>query len=245
MRIAGPTVITARWRDIAILSWPVDDYILAPFLPTGLDIDHWRGDAYISLVCLFMENVRALGLPALPRRFAEVNLRFYVRFAHQAEERQGVVFLRQLVSSPFVAFAGRFVFWEPMLKSAVSHQFATTDSPIGPGQRRLHYRWLNGGRDEGLRLTAAGDAYLAEPGSLDEFLTDRHWGFNAQSDRRVRAYRISREPWPLVPAFEHELQCDVRTLGGPRMANFVAGLPASVLWAVGSDTRIHWPTKLR
>ena len=241
----SPTVITARWRNIAILSWPVHDDILAPFLPAGLYLDHWQGEAYISLVCLFMDNLRALGLPAFPRRFAEVNLRFYVRFAHQTQETPGVVFLRQLVSSPLVAFAGRLVFREPMLNTAVSHRFETADSCGGHGQRRLRYRWLNGGREEELRLTAQGDPYLAEPGSLDEFVTARHWGLNSQSGRQVRAYHVSREPWSLVPVAEHELQCDVSILAGPRMADFVALPPASALWATGSNARIHWPTKLR
>lgn len=241
----NPTVITARWRDIAILSWPVEDDVLAPFLPTGLDLDHWRGDAYISLVCLFMENVRAWGLPALPRRFAEVNLRFYVRFAHHVEERQGVVFLRQLVSSPFVSFAGRLVFREPMLSTAVSRQIEPVDPSDHHGQRRLHYRWLSGGRNEGMRLIAAGDPCLAEAGSLDEFLTARHWGFNAQSEGRVRTYRIRRDPWSLVPVVEHELKCDVGALCGTHIADSVAVPPASALLATGSDTRIHWPTKLR
>ena len=241
----SPAVIAARWRDIAILSWPVGDDSLAPSLPDGLTLDRWQGQPYISLVCLTMENLRILQLPIWPRRFSEVNLRFYVRLADPNDDRQGVVFLRQLVSNPLVAFAGQRLFREPMLNSAVSRQIANTDPSDGHRQHRLHYRWLNGNRQEGLRLTAAGDACLAEPGSLDEFLTTRHWGFNIQSKGRVRTYRIAREPWSLVPVIEHELNCDVGTLCGGEISDYVAGPPASALLATGSDTRIHWPTKLR
>ena len=63
-------MITAQWRNIAILSWPVDPDRLVPFLPPGLSPDSWDGKGYVSLVCLFMENLRFLGLPALPTRFA-------------------------------------------------------------------------------------------------------------------------------------------------------------------------------
>lgn len=241
----GLTVISASWHNVAILSWPIDEDILAPYLPNGFLLDRWQGEVYVSLVCLTMENLRVLRLPALPRRFSEVNVRFYVRFAHQAEERLGVVFLRQLVSNSLVAFAGRHLFREPMLNTAVSHQFETTDPCDGNAQRRLHYRWLNGGRGEGLWLAHGGDSYFAEPGSLDEFLTARHWGFNSQSGSRVLAYRISRDPWSLVPVIQHELKCDVGTLCGPQIADAVAGPAASALLATGSDTRIHWPTKLR
>lgn len=238
-------MITARWRNIAILSWPVPDEPLLPFVPTGLSLDRWRGQAYVSLVCLFMENVRFLGLPALPRRFAEINLRFYVRPADPRDDRVGVVFLRQMVSSRSVAFVGRRLFREPMLSTSVSHQFETTDSSNGDGQRRVNYRWLNENRNEGLRVTARLGACPAEPGSLGEFLTARHWGFNAQSNGHIRTYRISREPWSLEPVIAHELKCDIGSLCGAQIADFVAGPPVSTLLATGSDTRIHWPTKLR
>lgn len=238
-------MINARWRNIAILSWPVQEEPLLPLVPGRLTLDRWNGEAYVSLVCLFMENVRFLGLPALPRRFAEINLRFYVRPADAHDDRNGVVFLKQMVSNPCVAWAGRRLFREPMVNMAVSHQFETTDVSNGVGQRRLRYRWLNGNRNEGLQVTAGVDAGPAEPGSLDEFLTARHWGFNAQSDGRIRTYQISREPWSLASVIEHELQCDVGGLCRPQIADFVAGPPVSALLATGSDTRIHWPGKLR
>ena len=238
-------MITARWRNIAILSWPVREECLLPFVPAGLALDGWGGEAYLSLVCLFMENVRFLGLPALPRRFAEINLRFYVRPADPGDDRVGVVFLRQMVSNRSVALVGRRFLREPLLHTAVSHEFETTDPSDGDGQRRLHYDWLNGNRNEGLRVTASVGSHPAEPGSLDEFLTSRHWGFNAQSNSGIRAYRISREPWSLAPVIGHVLKCDVGSLCGPQIADFVAGPPVSALLATGSDTRIHWPTKLR
>ena len=191
-----------------------------------------------------MDNVRVLRLPALPRKFAEVNLRFYVRFAHEADNRTGVVFLSQLVSNRFVALAGRRLFREPMRGTMLSCRFEAADPSNGHSQRSLHYRWRNGSRDEELRLTARGNTYMAEPGSLDEFVTARHWGFTAQSEGRIRAYRISREPWLLVPVIQHELECDFGTVCGREIADAVAGPPASALLATGSETRIYWPTRL-
>ncbi len=241
----SPAVITARWRNVAILSWPVEDGLLAPFLPDGLALDRWHGTAYISLVCLFMENLRALGLPALPRKFAEINLRFYVRPAHGGDDRKGVVFLRQLVSNRFVALAGRVFLREPMLATALFHKCEPAGPVDGMGQQRVHYRWVNGTRHGRLRVTAGGDTYFAQPGSLDEFLTHRHWGYNGKSGRGVGAYRISREPWALVPVIDHELRCDAETRYGLEIADVMAGPPASALLALGSESRIHWPTKLR
>ena len=238
-------MITARWRNVAILSWPVEDGLLVPFLPNGLALDRWQGRAYVSLVCLFMENLRALGLPALPRKFAELNLRFYVRPADGRDDRRGVVFLSQLVSSRLVALAGRVFFREPMRAIPVTHCFEPAERVNRQDQQRVRYRWVKDGRARELRVTARGDAYFAEPGSLDEFLTRRYWGYNGTSGGGVRAYQISREPWSLVPVVDHELKCDPETLYGPKIAGVMAGPPASALLALGSESRVHWPTKLR
>ena len=241
----SPAVIGARWGNVAILSWPVEDSLLVPFLPSGLLLDRWGSQGYVSLVCLFMENLRVLGLPAIPRRFAEVNLRFYVRPSGARDDRPGVVFLRQLVSNPLVAFAGRCLFREPMRATRVIHNFELPEPVDGQFRRRVNYRWRNRSHHDALRVTACGEAYFAQPGSLDEFLTHRHWGYNGTSDGRVRAYRISREPWSLVPVVDHEFRCDAETLYGPEVAEVMAARPASALLATGSESRVHWPTKLR
>ena len=238
-------MITARWRDIAILSWPIDENRLAPFLPTGLSLDCWDGRAYISLVCLRMENVRFMGLPALPRRFAEVNVRFYVRPADPRDDRSGVVFLKQMVSNPCVAFAGRRLFREPMLAASVSHDSKRPGPDDEPVARRVRYRWRNRDRNGGLRMTGRAETYYAEPRSLDEFLTARHWGYNRQSGSAARAYRVSRDQWPLASVIEHELEFDADAICGSEFGDVFANPPASALLALGSDARVHWPAKLR
>ena len=238
-------MITARWRNIAILSWPIDPDRLVSFSPPGLSPDSWEGKAYVSLVCLLMENLRFLGLPALPPRFAEVNIRFYVRPADVRDDRIGVVFLKQMVSNPCVALAGRRLFREPMLAAAVSHDAERTEQADEPATLHLRYRWRTRSRDNGLRITGRGQPYYAEPGSLEHFLTTRHWGYNGQSGGGRRAYRISRDPWPLAPVVEHELSCDTEALCGHEFGDALADAPASVLLALGSPARVHWPAKLR
>ena len=238
-------MITARWRHVAILSWPMDDGWLLPLLPKGLALDRWQGRSYISLVCLFMENLRVLGLPTVPRKFAELNLRFYVRPARGNDDRKGVVFMRQMVSSRLVAFAGRVFFREPMLATPMTYKCEPPERENRRGRQRVYYRWIDGGHEGGLRVTAGGDSYFAEPGSLDEFLTDRYWGYNRTSAGRLRAYRISREPWLLVPVIDHELKCDRVSLYGPEIGDVMAGPSSSILLALGSQTQVHLPTELR
>jgi uncharacterized protein YqjF (DUF2071 family) len=223
----------------------MDDEWLLPLLPEGLALDRWQGKSYISLVCLFMDDLQVLSLPAWPRRFAELNLRFYVKPCGGKDDGKGVIFLRQLVSSCLVAFAGRVFFREPMLHTPMTYQCEPPEREHRRDRQLVYYRWADGGHDGGLRVTASGDSCFAEPGSLDEFLTRRCWGYNRTPAGRLQAYRISREPWQLVPVIDHELKCDPESLWGPEIADAIAGPPASVLLALGSETQVHLPTKLR
>ena len=240
------SAISARWRDVAILSWPIGDDCLVPFLPKSLVLDRWDGEAYISLVCLYVEGLRILELPVWPRRFAEINLRFYVRPADRSDVRKGVVFLKQLVPHRLIALGARCLFREPMsvLPALMSRECDPGESPNSDPQRRLCYGWLNDGCAEGLRVTSGGSAYHANTGSLDEFLTARYWGYNRQSGGRVRTYRITRDAWSLVPVIDYTLDCDARSLCGAPFGDAVSERPASVLWATGSHARVHWPSTL-
>ena len=241
-RMWCPTPITARWRNVAIFSWPIDDHHLIPFLPGGVVLDYWNGSAYISLVALLVDGLGVLGLPALPRRFEEVNLRFYVRGTRGGDHRRGVVFLRQLVAHPLITLGGRYLFREPMSSTAMRHEFDPEERVDGCGLQRVHYGWRNGGREDGIWITANGDPYPAKAGSLEEFLTARYYGYNGQSAGRTRTYRISRDAWALAPVVNHKLECDARTLYGRQFGDVMSQPPSSVLLADGSNARVHWPS---
>ena len=72
--------LTARWSNLAILTYAVPPALLASHLPAGLELDSLRGSAFASLVAFDFEDTRVSGI-AWPgfRRFPEISLRFYVR----------------------------------------------------------------------------------------------------------------------------------------------------------------------
>lgn len=233
-------MINARWRNIVILSWPAEDHLLLPYLPQGLVLDRWGGAPYISLVCLRMENLRVFGIPAIPRSFSEVNLRFYVRPEQPADTRRGVVFLRQLVSSRLVALGGRIMFREPMSAAPVRHELVSDRAAAGH-DFRIGYSWTDRGDIAAVSITPGGDPFVGQSGSLEEFLTARHWGYKGQSNGRVRAYRIVREPWKLNPMSNAELQSDVEHRWAGPFADVMSAPPSSALFVSSSDARVHLP----
>ena len=247
--------LTAAWRRPLLLSWPVPSDALRPLLPAGLTLDCWQGSAWISLVGLCFADTRICGIPAWPRRYAEVNLRFYVRptapgydVSDDNRPAPGVVFLRQIVPHRITALAARRLYGEPFVQRPVRCQ---TD-PSGA----LTYQWRGagaGGRWHTFQaqppaLTDALPA-LAAPGSLDEFLTARYWGYNGKPGGPTRAYQLTRPPWLLQPAAAARIDADLTAeygIGehGAALAAAMSRPPASALLASDCRARIRLPRRL-
>src|ERR1700733_5532268 len=69
-----------EWNRSLFLHWKIPTDILQPFIPSGLILDKFDMEAWVSLVAFTMENIRPRGFPAIPALsdFHEVNLRTYV-----------------------------------------------------------------------------------------------------------------------------------------------------------------------
>ncbi|ALX48442.1 YqjF family protein [Lentibacillus amyloliquefaciens] len=79
---SGPWVMMQKWEEITFFHWPVSPNIINRFLPPGLELDTYEGDAWISIVPFNVTDVRFRGIRAsVPhvKKFREVNVRTYVR----------------------------------------------------------------------------------------------------------------------------------------------------------------------
>src|SRR4029453_899800 len=87
--------LTAEWRHLVMLNFPVEREVLQPFVPKGTMLDTYKGVAYLSMVGFRFLKTRPCGVP-IPGHgdFEEVNLRFYVRRLAGDEWRRGVVFVK-------------------------------------------------------------------------------------------------------------------------------------------------------
>jgi hypothetical protein len=102
--------LTARWRDLVLVTFAVPDALVLPLVPPGCVADRWADRCHVSLVALRMERVRVRGV-ALPglTAFAQVNFRVYLRQA----DRPAVRFVQALVPSRLLAAAARWRYGEP------------------------------------------------------------------------------------------------------------------------------------
>ena len=251
-RAPAPAFLSADWQNIVILSWPVDAALLRPCLPSGLEIDCYDGAAYISAVGLTVANSRVAGIPAGPRRYQQVNFRFYARRAAADGSRQpGVVFIRQLVPYRTIALAARLLYREPfqyapMLNAAIPDDGAS----VSGGQRCIAYRWRRNGTTAELwaKTDSAAPAEYAAPGSLEEFLTARYWGYHGVGGG-LREYPVRREPWRLQTAADGGFDNPAGILdaiqdGGGAIGAALSRAPASALMArAGGAAQIGWPRR--
>jgi uncharacterized protein YqjF (DUF2071 family) len=72
--------LTAEWRYLVMLNYPVERFLLEPLVPPGLELDQFASTTYVSVVGFLFLRTRVFGI-AFPfhRNLEEVNLRFYVR----------------------------------------------------------------------------------------------------------------------------------------------------------------------
>lgn len=230
--------LSAQWLDLAILNYCVSPDLLRPFVPTGTELDEWRGNLYVSVVGFRFVSTRVLGI-SIPghRNFEEVNLRFYVRRAAPDGWRRGVVFIRELVPRRAIAWVARAMYNEPYRALPMRH-----DLSRGPGESvRLKYEWNQDGRWDGLSLVTAGPSTRIMPGSEQEFITEHFWGYTRQRNGTTVEYNVRHPAWCVADAKSAELRANVASLYGQQFVTALSGMPASAFLADGSDVVVDRP----
>jgi len=225
----APWRMTMTWSDLLFAHWRVDPAVVAAALPDGLEVDLFDGGAWVGLVPFRMDNtgVRRLPSPPVLATFPEINVRTYVR-STDGLDRPGVWFFSLDAASRPAVMGARALFHLPYFHADMSleadgdwirYRSRRTDGRIGPGELDGRYRGV-------------GEPYLAAPGSLDEWLTERYCLYSADPRGRVARAEVQHVQWPLREA-EAELAtntvCDAHGLElgdplSPTLLHFVPTL---------------------
>ena len=230
--VAGrPWAMRMVWRDLAFLHWAFDPQELRPLLPRGVELDTFEGRAWVGVVPFFMRGVRAHWTPPLPglSAFPEINLRTYVT----AGGRSGVWFFSLDVTSRPAVWVARTTFHLPYFRAAMRAESE------GEGVRYEHRRDQPGAPEAAFaaRYRPKGPVFESEPGTLEDFLTNRLCLFAARPDGRIVCGEVRHDPWPLQSA-EVELerndmfgQVGLDMPSGPPLAHFARELDV-LAWTV-------------
>lgn len=214
-------------------------------MPAGLELDLCDGRALVSLVGFQFLETRVLGVP-LPflQRFEEVNLRFYVRREAPEGARHGVVFVREIVPRWPIAAGARWLFNEPYCTMPMRHRTDLDAGAPRPGGT-FAYEWKAAGRWNRLAARVGSSLGRATPGSAQEFVVERYWGYTRQRDGTTVEYRVRHPPWGLWWAAEPALDVDYGGLYGSDLACLGTSPPWSALIADGSAVTVSRGTRVR
>ena len=198
----SPWVMTQRWNDLLFAHWPIQAMDLTHLLPEGLIVDTFEGSAWVGVVPFWMDQIRMRTLPQIPgaRKFAELNLRTYVRDRHT--NQPGVYFFSLDAANPFAVSAARMFFDLPYywahMKVDHSHE-----RDVRYSSERLFTRRPASFK---ARYRSLGKPCLK--GGLETFLTERYALFT-RGKHTIERVNIHHMPWPLELA---EAEFEMNTL---------------------------------
>lgn len=194
----GPWVMAQTWRDLLFAHWPIPATAMRALVPPALALDTFAGEAWIGVVPFAMRTVRPRLLPPLPwlSYFPELNVRTYVRVRDQGIDKAGVYFFSLDAANPVAVAIARAGFRLPYFRAQM--KLTHTGNEVAYRSRRTH-AGAPGAEFAG-RYRPVDAVFRAQPGSLEEWLTERYSLYTV--DRRGRPYigEIHHAPWPLQPA---------------------------------------------
>jgi len=219
------TFLTAEWRNLLMLNYAVDPSLLAPYVPTGTELDFFDGQTYISLIGFEFNRTRVLGV-AIPfhQDFEEVNVRFYVRREEGQGIKRGVVFISEKYTR--VPMAHRIDLRE--------------DAQIAGGE----FSWRLGREACVMQIETEGPAFLPAPGSEAEFITEHYWGYASQADGACLEYQVQHPQWQVWNAKRASFTGNAESIYGPQIAAVLTRLPSSAFLAEGSAVTVSKGTRI-
>lgn len=188
-----------NWHDLLFMHYRVDAAVLRELIPEPLEIDTFDGSAWLGIVPFRMTGVAPRFVPPVPglSSFPELNVRTYVSidgkpgvwfFSLEATNRLAVRFARTMFHLPYMDAKINFCDCEKTTNGTwIRYQCQRTHRGEKPATLRCEYRPI-------------GEAFRAEPGSLESFLTARYCLYSANSKHQVFRGEIDHDPWQLREA---------------------------------------------
>ena len=190
----GPWVMSMKWVGLLFAHWKVPAHLLRPFIPSGVQLDLYNGEAWLGVVPFQMYDTRARFLPAVPStaNFFELNLRTYVTDGSRA----GVFFFSLDATSRLAVFGARNFFCLPYFNATI------VSKEVGG---EIEYRSLRHDKRAppatlDCRYAPIGAVEYSTPGSLEEWLTERYYLYTALWGGKAALAQVYHSKWPLQKA---------------------------------------------
>lgn len=195
-----------NWGKLLFIHWRVPVDFVRRHIPRELGIDTYDGSAWVAITPFTLWGLRPVFLPPLPliSSFHEINVRTYV----YKDGVPGVWFFSLDANSNFNVLAARTFYHLPYKSSSID---LNEDGPSinykvkRPASHPASFR---------ARWTRRGPMPVAEPTSLEFFLTERYTLYTASGNSLYRC-RIHHETWPLQHAELDFIETNLFPADGP------------------------------
>lgn len=237
--------LSAEWRDLIMVNYAIDPAILQEHVPAGTELDSWNDTVYVSAVAFNFLNTKVKGL-AIPfhKNFEEINLRFYVRRKDESEWKRGVVFIKEIVPKPAIAFVAKFLYNENYVALPTRHTIQQEETPQDH-LRHIRYEWRFKGEWNFIEATGHGAPRPLQEGSEEQFISEHYWGYSMQRNGGTKEYQVEHPSWNTWNATHTKVNINVAQLYGAKFANTLAQEPISAFIADGSAVTVSEGADIR
>ncbi|MGK0389042.1 MAG: hypothetical protein ACI94Y_001776 [Maribacter sp.] len=228
--------LTAEWKNLILLTYAVDPLALELYLPDGLELDLYKGKAFVSFVAFEFLNTRVKGIPIpFHMNFPEVNLRFYVRHMDKdGNSRRGVVFIKELVPKHMIALVANKVYNEPYYAIPMKGK-----SVLKEGKWIMDYEMMMGGQKHSWKFIAENTPYTPAEGSTEHFFKEHEWGFGTNHKGQLMHYQVEHPVWRIYPLEKRfGLKVDFGVLYGENWSFLNLQIPYNIMVAEGSPIKV-------
>lgn len=183
--------VRMRWHDLLFAHWPVPVERLRAMVPRSLEVDTFKGEAWLGVVPFWMSGIRLRGWPRVPtaHRFAELNVRTYVTDGH----KPGVWFFSLDAASRLAVEVARRWY-------GLNYRKARIVCENGGGRVRYDSRCEAEGAFFRAEYRATSEPFVAIGGSLEHWLCERYCMYMGGGGRAVRRGEIHHPAWSLQRA---------------------------------------------
>lgn len=226
--------LTAEWRKLAVANYSVDPALLQKYLPYKTELDLHNNTCYVSLVGFMFLNtgVKGFKIP-FHINFEEVNLRFYVKYKDETNQiKRGVVFIKEIVPKPALAFVANFLYHENYITLPMNHLWQHKQDAL-----HVSYQW----KTSQWNMFTMDAHTLPKPiqaGSEEEFIFEHYWGYTKVNQEKTYEYQVEHPVWQVYPVRNYHIDVKFGELYGSDYAILETMEPSSVFLAEGSEISV-------
>lgn len=241
MQTLRPVFLKAKWENLVMFNYEVDESVLLPHLPPYTVLDTFEGKNLVSVVGFMFNDTSVFSLRwPYHTNFPEVNLRFYVKHFDGKTWKRGVVFVSEIVPSPVISFIANKLYHEHYTSKPMKQT-----SRIQGDELLLSYKWKHRNKWNSVEITAETSLNAIKPESEEEFIFEHYWGYNKYNETTTIEYGVEHVMWLVQHVKNWQLDCDVASVYGKEFVPFLASSPTSVFLAKGSEVVIRKPVFIK